>query len=109
MLLYFDEMELTVLEHFQGGEKSLKAQMYLDGQNKIMRSFLEPGASVGLHTHEAGSEIIYILEGTGKAVTDGVEERLVPGVCHYCPKGSAHTVINDSDGDLRFFAVVCKQ
>ena len=31
---------------------------------------------------------------------------LAPGPCHYCPEGKHHCVINDSDGELTFFAVV---
>ena len=28
------------------------------------------------------------------------------GDCHYCPKGHTHSLINNSDEDLVFFAVV---
>ncbi len=41
-------------------------------------------------------------------VEDG-EELLKPGDCHYCPKGHAHSLINDSGGELEFFAVVPQQ
>ena len=40
---------------------------------------------------------------------DDGEEPLKPGDCHYCPKGHAHSLINNSDGDLEFFAVVPQQ
>ena len=53
--------------------------------------------------------MIYILSGTGKVLCDGAYEPLAPGACHYCPKGHAHSLINDSDGDLTFFAVVPEQ
>ncbi len=109
MILEFDRMETTCLEHFQGGEKCLKTKMQVDELNKIMRGMLEPGASVGLHTHETSSEIIYILKGTGKVLYDGAYEAVEAGVCHYCPKGHSHSLINDSDADLEFFAVVPNQ
>ena len=83
--------------------------MFIDADNKIMRGRLIPGASIGLHTHETSSEIIYILSGTGKALYDGGEEALSPGDCHYCPKGHSHSLINDGDADLTFFAVVPEQ
>ena len=82
------------------------ARMYTDGDNKIMRGKLEPGCSIGLHTHEGNSETIYILSGTGKVLYDGEYEPVSAGSCHYCPRGHAHSLINDSDGDLVFFAVV---
>lgn len=109
MLIAFDQMEDTVLANFKGGEKELCAKMYLDPLNRIMRGKLIPGASIGMHTHETGSEIIYILEGEGKVLYDGGCERLAAGSCHYCPKGHTHSLINDSTEDLHFFAVVPEQ
>ena len=69
MIINFRDMEETVLTEFYGGNKELRAYMHNDGLNKIMRAKLVPGASIGLHTHEAGSEIIYVLEGKGKVLT----------------------------------------
>lgn len=109
MLIDFEHMEDTVLANFKGGEKELSAKMHVDPMNRIMRGKLIPGASIGMHTHETGSEIIYILEGEGKVLYDGGCERLGAGSCHYCPKGHTHSLINDSSADLRFFAVVPEQ
>ena len=106
MRIAFDEMDETVIPQFRGGQKETRARMFFDGQNRIMRGVLIPGASIGLHTHETSSEIIYILSGTGKALCDGVYEDLSAGKCHYCPKGHTHSLINDGGEDLVFFAVV---
>lgn len=106
MKLCFAQMEETPMHQFKGGEKTTYARTYTDEHNRIMRSRLEPGASIGLHTHQGSSEVIYILSGSGKALYDGQEERLGPGDCHYCPEGHAHTLINDGGEDLVFFAVV---
>mgnify|MGYP002276220802 FL=1 len=109
MRIDFDTMETTVIPHFRGGEKEVSSEMFIDADNKIMRGRLIPGASIGLHTHETSSEIIYILSGTGKALCDGAYEELSAGRCHYCPKGHTHSLINDGDADLTFFAVVPEQ
>ncbi|MCX4372314.1 MAG: cupin domain-containing protein [Dysosmobacter sp.] len=109
MLIEFDKMETTVIPYMRGGEKEVSAQMYADSLGKIMRGTLIPGASIGLHTHETSSEIIYILSGTGKVLCDGTYEPLSAGSCHYCPKGHEHSLSNDSEGDLVFFAVVPEQ
>ncbi len=106
MKIVFDTMEETVLANFCGGEKEFRANMHIDENGKILRGRLVPGASIGLHTHDTSSEMIYYLSGQGKVICDGVEERVAAGDCHYCPKGSAHTMINDGDEDLVFFAVV---
>lgn len=109
MLLEFDRMEETIIPHFYGGEKETAARMFADERVRILCGRLAPGASIGTHPHDAGSEMVYILRGTGRAVYDGGEELLRPGVCHYCPKGHTHSLINDGDGDLEFFAVVPRQ
>lgn len=106
MLIDFNAMEETVIPHFQGGEGDFRAKMRVDELGKILRGVLEPGSTIGLHTHDTSSEIIYILAGKGKVLYDGVYEPLSAGSCHYCPKGHAHSLINDSDALLEFFAVV---
>ena len=112
MLIEFDKMEPTVIPHMRGGEKQVSARMFTDSLCKIMRGRLIPGASIGMHTHETSSEIIYIVSGKGKILYDDASEPLEAGSCHYCPKGHAHSLMNDSpEGgeDLRFFAVVTEQ
>ncbi|HIT32459.1 MAG TPA: cupin domain-containing protein [Candidatus Enterenecus stercoripullorum] len=109
MKIDFSKLEETVIPHFMGGEKSVQARMWVDENGKIMLGMLEPGASIGLHTHTTSSETVYILSGTGKALYDGGVDLLSPGDCHYCPKGHAHSLINDGTGPLEFFAVVPNQ
>ena len=106
MKINFAQMEEQVMKAFRGGEGELHLKSCADGNNKIMRATLPAGSSVGLHAHQGNSEIIYILSGTGKVLFDGEYETLSPGDCHYCPMGHSHSLINDSDGELTFFAVV---
>ena len=65
MKLDFDAMEETAIPRFRDGEKTTYARMFVDGNNRIMRGRLEPGASIGLHPHQGSSEIVYVLSGTG--------------------------------------------
>lgn len=106
MLIAFDKMQETHVPHMRGGEKDAYLRSYADGLCKIVQGRLIPGATVGLHTHETDSETIYILSGTGKVLYDGEYEPLQAGSCHYCPKGHEHSLINDSEDDLCFFAVI---
>ena len=102
MLIDFSAIPETVIPHMRGGEKEVHAHMFTDAMGKVMQGRLPAGASIGMHTHETNCEVLYVLG-------DGVYELLGPGACHYCPKGHAHSLINDSDGDLVFFAVVPEQ
>lgn len=106
MIIDFSGIEPTVIKNFRGGEKDTVTRMYVDKNNKIMQGTLEAGASIGVHTHETNSEIIYILEGKGKVLYDGKYEAVEKGSCHYCPMGHSHSLINDSNDTLVFFAVV---
>ena len=107
MLIQFDELSQSVLDHFNGGEGRLIAKIFTDGTNKILQGMLEPGSTVGLHTHTGTSEIVFVLSGEGKMyLGDGGVETLLPGDCHYCPEGTGHSFHNESDRDLTFWAVV---
>ena len=109
MLIEFDKMETAVIPHMRGGEKTVSAQMFTDSMGKIMRGRLIPGASIGLHTHETSSEVIYILSGKADFLYDEGTEEVHAGECHYCPKGHSHSMINNGEEDLIFFAVVPEQ
>lgn len=106
MLIKFDDIQQTVSHSFYNGEKDFKARIFNDSENKILRGVLEPGASIGLHTHKTNSEIIYILKGSGKVLYDDGQEALCAGDCHYCPMGHSHSLVNDSSEELVFFAVI---
>lgn len=114
MKIEFDKVPLKHLPNFNGGEKEFAAHMLIDENNKILLGRLIPGASIGYHRHENSCEVIYILSGCGKAlcndaetgIENAAEERLAAGDCHYCPEGHFHSLINDRDEDLVFFAIV---
>ena len=108
MLISFDRMNDTVLEQFKGGEGTFAPKMFSDEHNKIMRGRLLPHSSIGLHTHQGNSEVIFILSGTGKVLYEGEYIPLKAGDCHYCPMGCAHSLINDTDTELLFYAVVAE-
>ena len=109
MKIDFSALELTRLPGFKGGEGELAARMYQDGNEKIMLGHLEPGASIGMHTHETNSETLYVLQGSGRVLYDDGEESLSAGQCHYCPKGHRHSLINSGTEPLEFFAVIPNQ
>lgn len=109
MIIPFNDMEETVTPRFQGGDGEFRARMFNDGLNKVMRARLVPGASIGMHTHTTGSEIVLITKGHGHVLYEGETIALHEGDCHYCRKGCSHSLVNDSDADLEFFAVVPQQ
>lgn len=109
MNLDLNKVEWTKIPNFKGGVGEMYAFMYFDGKNRILNARLTPGSSIGKHVHDMGCEVMFFTSGKGKSICDDVEEELMPGVCHYCPKGSSHTVVNTGNEDLCFYAVVAEQ
>ncbi len=110
MIINFDKLDSTIIQNFYGGTKEVISKMFIDDNNKIMLATLPSKASIGLHKHETSSEILYILKGEGKILENDRETKILKsGMCHYCPKGESHSLINDSNEDLIFFAVVPNQ
>ncbi len=109
MLIDFEKTKDVAIQNLNGGAGEVISKMFFDGNNRIMISRLPKGSSIGTHAHTEGSDINYVLSGSGKAVCNGEEEILTPGVCHYCPKGSSHSIINTGNEDLVLFTAVPKQ
>lgn len=109
MIIDFKSLNEDIIPNFKGGEKQFNIRQFNDPLNKIGIGTLELGASVGLHTHTDSCEIIYVISGSGTATHNGTTEKLYPGVCHYCPKGDSHSIVNDSNEPLIFFLSVNKQ
>ena len=109
MTIDFNSIDESVLPAFKGGEKALRARMFKDPLNTVLRGILKPGASIGMHTHDTGCEFILVLRGRGSVICDGQKAPLREGELHYCPKGHSHSLINDSDSNLEFLGIVPQQ
>ena len=108
-MIDFTTIPESPLPRVKEGEGTFFARFAGDAGCKILHGRLPAGATIGLHTHEDTAEIIFFLSGTGKMILDGTEEAIGAGLCHYCPRGSAHTMVNEGDEDILFYAVVPKQ
>ncbi len=74
------------------GTGTMTVKMYNDEKYRIIPTIIHYGGSIGTHTQNSGDDLNYILSGTGKAICNGLEEELKPGVMHICPKGSEHSL-----------------
>lgn len=106
MTFNWNEIEETIIPNFYGGKGRAIAKMMVDGNNRILKGTLEPGCSIGVHTHEYSSEIVYALEGEVITIEDGIERTLKAGQIHYCPMGHSHGMENKSDKNFVMIAVV---
>ncbi len=69
---------------------------------------LAPGASIGLHLHHQDEEVYAIISGEGLYGFDGGECRAKTGDIFVTKKGSSHSLKNNGNSPLIFFAVVAQ-
>lgn len=106
MVIDFKNIKEEKIMNFKGGEGELDTSNFVDTDNRIMLSRLMPGASSGYHKHEGNCEIVYIVSGEATFIYDGKEEVVKAGQVHYCPNGHSHSMINKTNQELVYFAVV---
>ncbi|MBQ9389065.1 MAG: cupin domain-containing protein [Synergistaceae bacterium] len=106
MLIDFNSQKEITFQALNNGNGNVHSKMFMNSSGKIIVTRIEPGASIGLHTQNTGNDINFIVSGNGKALCNGNEEILTQGNCHYCPKGSSHSIINTGPDDLVLYTVV---
>ena len=109
MRIDFNSITEMTIPGMNGGTGEMTCRMYNDDSYRIIPTTIHPGGSIGVHNQESGDDLNYILSGNGKAVCDGEEEELKPGIMHICPKGSEHSIINTGKEDLVILTVVVKK
>ncbi len=67
---------------------------------------LEPGCSIGSHTHQGECEMFFVSEGNPKGIDEGKEIRLSVGDVFITCSGETHSLINDTDGVCTVFAAI---
>lgn len=109
MLIDFNELKEVLFSGLDGGNGDVHAKMLICDNNRIVTSRLEEGAHIGVHTHDTSYEIDYVLRGNGVAFIDDAVELLKSGTCHYCPKGSSHSIHNTGTEELILLTVVVEE
>ena len=109
MLIDFNKIDLMTFPGMNNGSGTMSAKMYNDDSYRIIPTSIHSGGSIGTHKQESGDDLNYIISGTGKAICNGIEEELKPGMMHICPKNSEHSIINTGDEDLTILTIVVKK
>ena len=109
MQIDFNNIESVTFPGMNDGTGMMSARMYNDENYRIIPTVIHPGGSIGNHEQNSGDDMNYIISGMGKAICDGIEEALQPGVMHICPKGLAHAIINTGAEDLVMLTIVVKK
>ena len=103
---------VEIREKARGGEGKLAVHHLAEKEQLaphsrlLCKAVIEPGNSIGLHTHEDEGEFFYILKGAAKMTDDGEAIILHPGDTMYTPSGSSHLIEVEGDETLEYLALV---
>lgn len=107
-----EKMTVEVKEKVRGGIgtpvfRHLFSAAELGGRADMMAVVtLEPGESIGPHSHSTNAEAYYLLEGSATVLEDGTERELMPGDAEFCADGHIHAIRNHTQAPARFLALI---
>lgn len=67
---------------------------------------LEPGATIGEHSHQDDEDFYYCISGTGVVVDNGVEHAFTPGTLQITRSGESQAIRNTGETELVFLGAL---
>ncbi|MBP5248231.1 MAG: cupin domain-containing protein [Fibrobacter sp.] len=109
MLIDFNQVKPLTGPGMNHGSGEMTAKIVENPQGKFILNRIHPYGSIGIHSQKRGSEINYVISGTGRAICDGNVEILSQGCCHICPEGSSQIIENTGIDDLVLFTAIVEK
>jgi mannose-6-phosphate isomerase-like protein (cupin superfamily) len=111
MTIYRNEMKTTVVEKLHGGTGSTAITHMVDCTNEknirmLAEVTLQPGASIGRHSHQAETEYYVIVSGTGTVDDDGRTVNVQAGDTIVTGNSASHSISNTGAAPLVFHAII---
>lgn len=111
MTFYRNEMKTAVVEKLHGGAGSTAITHMVDCANEknirmLAEVTLQPGASIGKHSHQTETEYYVILSGTGTVDDDGKTVNVRAGDTIVTGNGASHGISNTGAVPLVFHAII---
>jgi mannose-6-phosphate isomerase-like protein (cupin superfamily) len=78
--------------------------LFTGAKSQLVVMSLLPDEEIGMEVHDV-DQILYIVDGKGKAVLNGVEKSFKKGTALCVPAGVHHNVINTDDEPMKLFTV----
>jgi len=104
-------MKTETKEKMRGGEGSTKLVHLVDCENEknirmLAEMTLQPGCSIGNHSHETETEYYIILSGNGTVNDNGTDVPVKAGDAMSTGNGASHSISNTGTVPLVFHAIV---
>lgn len=111
MINNVDKVIPEVAEGVRGGHGSVTAHKLLDlFPGSAIKSVglvrLEPGATVGDHSHQGDEDFYFCISGTGIVVDNGVEHPFTPGTFQITRSGESQAIRNTGETELVFLGAL---
>ncbi len=112
MIIKKEDLKVANVDKLQNGIGSTKITHITDIEGLCQKGRLfsimelEPGCSVGSHTHNNDFELYYILEGEGEVTDDGVVKKIYPGDVMVTHNGHEHSLKNSGESTLKWVALI---
>lgn len=110
-----NEYQKEIRENMKGGHgqvlfehiwKKNSDEEMKSGCRQFSRLTLQPGCSVGIHSHTDEEEIYYILSGHGRSWDNGEYVEVGPGDATICRSGEEHSMECVGDKPLVYLACI---
>ena len=114
MAAFNNRVSTEVNAETNGGEGLYLREPFAEGEDlgNAVKAFakitVKPHSRMGYHQHVGDFEFYYILKGEGHYNDNGTVVPCKPGDVFKCPDGEFHCIINDSDEELEFIALIVK-
>lgn len=111
MIKNLHEVIPEVAENVRGGNGSVSAHKLLDlFPGSAIKSVgvvrLEPGGSIGQHSHQDEEDFYYCISGTGVVVDNGQEHPFTPGTLQITRSGESQAIRNTGETELVFLGAL---
>ncbi|MEO0510733.1 MAG: cupin domain-containing protein [Verrucomicrobiota bacterium] len=113
MIKKVHEIVPEIAENVRGGNGTVSAHKLLGFfPGSAIQSLgivrLEPGASIGDHSHEGDEDFYYCLSGSGVVVDNGVEYPFTPGTLQIARSGDSQALRNTGETELVFLGALVR-
>lgn len=114
MIIKTDSRQREIIKHMRGGDGTVEKFNYvpvpMERHVKMMMEIcLNPGCSIGPHTHEGESEIFFCKAGELVLDDNGIEKPMHSGDVSICFSGEHHGITNRTKEPASVFAVIIKE
>ncbi|HAV13167.1 MAG TPA: hypothetical protein DCX06_06725 [Opitutae bacterium] len=111
MVINLQNVPADAAENVRGGIGTVHAHKLLDlYPGSAIKSVgvvrLEPGASVGDHSHTGDEDFYYCLSGAGIVIDDGIEHPFTPGTLQITRDGGTQAIRNTGETELVFLGAL---